>query len=145
MWRVTWTNHLPKLEYPRPTFARVLAVLRTVRQTYATLNLRPCLSSILTNQGTGYLPPVLGKVRYFSTGCTEMLLLNAEMGLSIKNLTLDEKFYMFERSEFIKFPRVSAFYRPRRRVFCYFLSAQKVKRKSLRCFFFLVNLRYKER
>ena len=54
MLRSTWTNNLSKLGYPRPTFARVLAVLRTVRQTYATLNLRPCLFSILTNQGTGY-------------------------------------------------------------------------------------------
>ena len=54
MLRSTWTNDLSKLGYPRPTFAYVLAALRAVRLTYAALNLRPCLSSILANQGTGY-------------------------------------------------------------------------------------------
>ena len=57
----TRTNNLPKLEYPRLTFACVLAALRAVRQTYATLNLRPCLSSILTNQGTDYFTQNLGE------------------------------------------------------------------------------------
>ncbi len=64
-----------------------------------------------------------------------LLPFKADMGLFIKNLIPEQKFCMFERSEFTKFPGISDFYRPRRRVFCLLFVGTKSKSSVFWCLF----------
>ncbi len=56
------------------------------------------------------------------------LLKSAPLVLFIKSAKSEKKIYMFERSEFVNFPDLSAFYKRGRRSFASFSAVRKAKK-----------------